>query len=136
MKQKITELLYEAMKKGDKVPVSVYRSLKADIENAEKNGELNAFIIINKAYKRRLDSAAAYQECGRGDLMEAELLEADIIKRLLPKEPTDEDLMKEVKLIGDLHGKNMGMIIKTVKSKFPTADGKKLASMVKEFISK
>ena len=56
MKQKIEELLQEAMKKGDKPKVTLYRSLKADIQTAEKKGETNILNILIKAAKSREDA--------------------------------------------------------------------------------
>ncbi|MGL4374059.1 MAG: GatB/YqeY domain-containing protein [Turicibacter sp.] len=136
MKQKITELLKAAMKEKNALSVSVYRSLKADIETAEKNGDADVLSIVAKAKKKRLDAAGQFQECGRGDLMEAELLEVDIIDQLLPKQPTNDEIDACIRECAGNISANMGAIIKYVKENYPTVDGKKLAGMVKEFLSK
>ena len=135
MKQKIQELLVEAMKKGDKFKVSLYRSLKADIETAEKNGNGNVIEILNKAYKKRLEARDAYLAAGREDAATAEKSEAHLISQFLPQEPSEKEIKHQIKLYYELHGKNMGVIIKGVKSVYPTIDGKKLSTMVRDFLN-
>ncbi len=136
MKHKITELLKEAMKEKNSLKVSVYRSLKADIETAEKNGEVDAMGIISKAAKKRSDSIDQYEKANRFDLASDESAELAIIKELLPKEPTEAELLEAINNSVIRIGKNMGMVIKDVKLTYPTVDGKKLAGMVKGVISK
>lgn len=135
MKQKITELLKEAMKERNTLKVSVYRSLKADIETAEHNGSADVLSVIVKAAKKRNDSIDQYNKANRSDLAMEEKAELELINQLLPKEPTELELFDSIFGASVLFGKNMGMIIKDVKIKYPTVDGKKLANMVKEFIS-
>lgn len=136
MKQKITELLKVAMKEKNSLKVSVYRSLKADIETAEHNGESDVMAIVSKAAKKRSDSIDQYEKANRFDLASDESAELSIIRELLPKEPSESELTEAIESSVLSLGKNMGMIIKDVKSKYPTVDGKKLAGMVKEIISK
>ncbi len=134
MKDKLTELIKKSMKEHNKISTDVYRSLLTDVVNAQKNGETDFIGVINKAKKKRLDSALAFQECGRGDLMEVELLEADIISKLLPKEPTDEEIMNCIRECCANVSIKMGEVIKYVKCNYPTVDGKKTANMVSSFL--
>lgn len=136
MKQKITELLKEAMKERNTLKVSVYRSLKADIETAEHSGLNDALGVIVKAAKKRNDAIEQYMMADRPGLAMEEKAELEIINQLLPKEPTEMELFESIGESTVLFGKNMGMIIKDIKFKYPTVDGKKLADMVKKFISK
>lgn len=135
MKKQIEELLHKAMKEQNKLTVNVYRSLLTDIVNGEKDGNTDQLAIIFKARKKCLDSYAEFNECGRNDLAEEELLEADIISRLLPKPPTNEEVTNLIKTYYELHGKNMGVIIKGVKSEYPGIDGKVLSTKVKDFLN-
>lgn len=135
MKNKVQELLVEAMKKGDKLKVSVYRSLKADIETAEKNGNCNVMEILAKAYKKRMESVDAYLKGGKQAAASEEADEATIIKELLPKEPTEKEVMDCIRECASNISAKMGDIIKYVKSEYPSIDGKILAQKVKEFLS-
>lgn len=135
MKEKITELLKAAMKEKDTLKVSVYRSLKADIETAEKNGQVDTMAIIAKAAKKRSDALDQYVQANRHDLAGVEGEELIIISELLPKQPTKDEIKHCIKLNAELHGNHMGNIIKNVKAKYPTTDGKALANMVKEFLN-
>lgn len=134
MKQKITELLKEAMKERNDLKVRVYRSLKADIETAEHNGCTNILSIIVKAAKKRDDAFNQYMLADRPGLALEEKYELEIITQLLPKEPTKLELFEAIGDAVVLFGKNMGEIIKIVKFKYPTVDGKKLADMVKNYL--
>ena len=135
MKQKIEELLQEAMKKGDKPKVTLYRGLKADIQTAEMKGETNILNILIKSAKSREDAIQEYLEAGRTDLADVEIFEHSLICKFLPKAPTDEEIIEEIKVTSEQWGKNMGLIIKAVKAKYPTVDGKKLATMVKGYLN-
>lgn len=134
LKEELGVLIKKSMKEHNKVATDVYRSLLSDIVNAEIDGEKDFISVINKAKKKRLDSALAFQECGRGDLMEVELLEADIISHLLPKEPTDEEIMNCIRECCANVSTKMGEVIKYVKCNYPTVDGKKTANMVSSFL--
>lgn len=135
MKQQITELLKTAMKEKEVLKVSVYRSLKADIETAEKNGQVDAMTIISKAAKKRSDSIDQYVKAGRQDLADIEKKEFDIISELLPKEPTDEEIISCIRECCGNISMKMGDIIKYIKHNYPTVDGKKTSTMVKEYLS-
>ena len=135
MRQKINELLHEAMKKGDKFKVTLYRCLKSDIETAEKNGNGNVIEVLNKALKKRLEAHEAYLAAGREDAATTEKAEAHLIMQFLPKEPTDEDIMNCILECTGNISTNMGDIIKYIKYNYPTVDGRKAATMVKDFLS-
>lgn len=80
---------------------------------------------------------------GRMDLSAVEADEAEILEELLPKEPTKEELNAALDKgwyddneEHDIHPvqipKNqMGIAVKELKAKYPAADGKKIADLVK-----
>ena len=68
MLEKIDNLLKQAMKRGDKTALSVYRTLKADVVTEEKKGENNALAVIQKAFKKRMEAYELYMKAGREDL--------------------------------------------------------------------
>lgn len=90
-------------------------------------------------------NAETYQTAGRMDLS---AVEAEILEELLPKEPTKEELNAALLKLAldkgwyddneehDIHPvqipKNqMGIAVKELKAKYPAADGKKIADLVK-----
>jgi uncharacterized protein YqeY len=92
--------------------------------------------------------AETYQTAGRMDLSAAEADEAEILEELLPKEPTKEELNAALlKLALDkgwyddneehnihpvqIPKNQMGIAVKELKAKYPAADGKKIADLVK-----
>lgn len=87
------------------------------------------------------DDAKLYQENGRTDLSDAYTEEANILSELLPKAPTNDEIEKFVEeFIKDTYDSrfidttNMGATIKSVKAKFPSADGKTISDIVRTFI--
>ena len=98
--------------------------------------------IIKKMRDERWANAETYQTAGRMDLSAVEAEE------LLPKEPTKEELNAALLELAldkgwyddneehDIHPvqipKNqMGIAVKELKAKYPAADGKKIADLVK-----
>ena len=90
--------------------------------------------ILNKMVKQREEAEALYVAGGRQDLAFNERKEADFIKMYLPEPVTEQDIEKEINAIIDSGvepiKKNMGTIIKQVKAKHPTANGKVVSDMV------
>lgn len=96
--------------------------------------------IIKKMRDERWANAETYQTAGRMDLS---AVEAEILEELLPKEPTKEELNAALDKgwyddneEHDIHPvqipKNqMGIAVKELKAKYPAADGKKIADLVK-----
>lgn len=101
--------------------------------------------IIKKMRDERWANAETYQTAGRMDLSATE---AEILEELLPKEPTKEELNAALlKLALDkgwydnneehnihpvqIPKNQMGIAVKELKAKYPAADGKKIADLVK-----
>ena len=89
--------------------------------------------ILNKMVKERIDTAAVYTNAGRIDLADNETLEANIIKELLPKEVTKDDIEKYLNsnYPNGIEKKSMGIVIKQIKEKLIGVDGKLAADIVK-----
>lgn len=132
MKEKIIELLKSAMKEKNMFKTTVYRSLKSDIETSEKNGNNDVINILIKASKRRIESIDQYNKANRFDLAEIESKELEIIKELLPKEPTKEEIENCINECFSNISMKMGEVIKYVKYNYPMVDGKTLSQIVKD----
>ena len=125
------------MLSNNKIDLSVYRFIKNEFmrfETAENAQELTTEMeqkIITKMVKEREDSASQYKNAGRIDLAENELAEIEVLKRFLPKEPTETEIKEFLNQIYSEKNKNMGEYIKQIKQKYPTANGKLIADIVK-----
>ena len=136
----VDDLILSAMK--DKAPeLGVYKEIKAKFLVYSKSPEgvknpINDEIslqLINKV-KREHEETLSFLKEGSEDY-EKEKFVISVLQNLLPKEATPEEIKEEAKGIvisGDKKG--MGMYVKLLKSKFPTASGKLISDIVKELI--
>lgn len=143
LSEQIDNLIKEATfaKQTDKV--AVLRLIKAEFlkfktaKNAKPLDEVAEITILNKMVKDRNESAMLYMTSNRNDLATQELNEVKIISEFLPKPVTEEELanaVNEVIITIEPIKKNMGLIIKQVKAKYPQADGKVVSQLVQKFL--
>ena len=145
LQDKINSMIMTSMKSGEKEKAETYRLIKAKLleaktaKNAKPIDEAAEFTIRNKMVKERLDDAANYEANGRKDLADKEHLEASIISELLPKAATEDEINNAIDEFvsnnGCIDKKSMGLAIKYVKSKYATADGKLVSTLVMKRIS-
>jgi uncharacterized protein YqeY len=142
IKEQINTLIKESMIAKDKTKTEVLRAVKTAFVNysTQKNAKpLDDAIeiqIIKKMVQQREDTAEQYKNAGRVDLSEIELSEAKILKEFLPAIPSKEDIEAwlENNNYHSIEKKEMGLVIKEVKSNFPAADGKLVAEIVKNLV--
>ena len=147
----IDKLIKDSMMNKDAAGLRVYRNLKTDImnfktqKNAPNYDEAAELKIIQKYSAKMEDAEKQYLEAGRQDLATECREELDILKTLLPKPVTPEEIehflweygisneiIYESKLI--IPKKSMGIVIKLVKETYPTADGKMVSDIVKKYV--
>jgi uncharacterized protein YqeY len=142
IKEKINDLMKEAMKSGDKLKLETLRSIRAAFIEFDKSGsgkELNEeeeIKIINSLVKKRKESIEIFEKANRMDLAEKEKKELDILLSFLPDQLTEEEISKKLdEIIQQLgakdpkdFGKVMGIAMKEFKGR---ADGKLVQSLVK-----
>lgn len=142
--EKIDKMIMEALKSGEKIKAGVFRMLKSEFlvfktaKNAKPLDEAAEISIIKKMVKQRQDAAKEYLVAGRLELADNELDEVEVLKGLLPAEITEEQIkeaVKEVCYTTEPIKKNMGVFMKAVKAKYPTADGKLVSQIVSAFLS-
>ena len=140
----IDKMIMEALKAGDKVKAGTFRMLKSEFllfktaKNAKPLDDIAEISIIKKMIKQRQDAATEYLEAGRLELADNELDEVSVLKVLLPAEITEEQIKEAVKEVANTAEpikKNMGIFMKAVKAKYPTADGKIVSQVVSAFLS-
>lgn len=145
---KLDTLIMSAMKEHNEARVRTLRAMKSKFtewKTAKQNvgkefTEEVELQIINKMVKERTESTDLYEQAHRLDLAEAEKAEIDILNEFLPTPATEEDILK---CFNDIIGqdgvepikKNMGIIIKMIKSSLPGADGKLVSQVVMKYLS-
>ena len=147
LKEKIDQDLINAMRAKNQDELRALRAIKSLIllAKTEKGGpsELNEeaeMKLLSKAVKQRKESSELFREQGRDDLFIKENAEIEIIKKYLPAQLSDEELLSALKKIVEENdasgmqdmGKIMGLATKIFAGK---ADGKKISEFVKSLLT-
>jgi len=94
--------------------------------------------VIAKQVKQRDDAIELYVSAGDKEREQKEAAEKEILTKYLPKPLTDDELREIVERViatGGFGIKDMGRAIGDVKKEVgPSADGGRIASMVKELL--
>lgn len=150
----IDELIKDSLKNKKATELKVYRNLKADImafktqKNAPEYNEASEISIIRKYATKMEDAEKQYLQAGREDLVTECREELEVLKKLLPKPVEAQDINSilagwcvrnnfintenESKI--EIPKKSMGLAIKAMKEVFPTADGKIISEIVKQYV--
>ena len=148
----IDELIKESLKNKKATELKVYRILKADImafktqKNTPVYDEAAELKIIQKYVTKMEDAEKQYSQAGRLDLSAECRDELEVLRKLLPEPVKESEILDWVTSTAIERGwvgrddvserlmipkKEMGNLIKQVKSAFPTADGKMISEIVK-----
>lgn len=142
LREKIDGLIAETTANRNFEHLNVFRLVKTEFQkyNASKEAVTKPMddtvevTILKRMVKQRRESAEMYTKGGREDLADKELLECEIIEGWLPAPVTEDQIRAEVDAVisGGVEPvkRNMGQIIKAVKSKYPSADGKLVSTVV------
>ena len=141
IQDQIDELIKSAMKNSQPDALRVYRAVKTAFmeyrtaKNAKPLDEAAEINIIRKMISAREDAIRQFKDAGRTELAEAEAEEITYLKPMLPPEVSEDDVRAHAESIITEKGmQNMGRYIKVLKEKFPTADGKLIATIVKSLL--
>lgn len=146
LKQHITNAMKEAMRAKDKDRLGTIRMALAAIKQKEVDERVSLndsqiLDILNKMVKQRLDAAKQYQDAGRTELQEKELLEIQHIEVFLPEKLSDEEvdtLIQEAidAMGGEVSMRDMGKIMGQLKPKIAgRADMGEISKKIKEKLS-
>jgi len=142
----INDDMKKAMLSKDAEKLEALRAIKAALllEKTKEGttGEIPESIelsLLQKLVKQRKESAAIYKTGNREDLAEKELFEAGIIEQYLPKQLSDDELIKIIKTIITQSGassiKDMGKVMgQASKELAGKADGKRVSEIVKSLL--
>ena len=142
LKEKLNDLIKAAMLEKNQIKLETLRSIKTAFMNFEtaKNAkpldEAAEIQILRKMVAQREESIEQYKLAGRIESAEQEMKEVEILNSFLPAPVSKEDIEVFTKTLitSETTKKDMGNIVKTVKAKFPTAEGKLVADIVKSLI--
>ncbi len=149
LKKQIEQKLNEALKSKDKNTYPTLRLVVSAIKDAEiasrtkgqkeiSDSELTA--ILKKMIKQRNESCEVYKKAGRGELLENEKKEIEVISAFLPKQLNEAETKKiceeAIKSSGASSMKDMGKVMGVLKSKHAeTLDFSKVSSIIKELLN-
>ena len=130
-----------------------YQNVKSEFVKFEKEkenilDEIAQIKILSKYCKKMEDAEKQYSQAGREDLATECREELEVLKKLLPKPVEAQDINSilagwcvknnfvnienESKI--EIPKKSMGLAIKAMKGVFPTADGKIISEVVKQYV--
>ena len=148
----IDECIKQALKSKNKIELKVYRGLKSKIlefktaKNAKLYTDEEELKLISKECKIREDAILEFLKADRQDLVSEYRDELEVLQKLLPAPISKSEIYSELSYWAEqnyyvndeiayeieIPKKEMGNVIKYLKSKFPTADGKLISDVVKE----
>ena len=141
IQEKIDELIKSAMKNSQPAALRTYRAVKTAFmeyktaKNAKPLDEVAEINIIRKMISARREAIQQYEAVHRFELAQIEWEEITHLKSMLPPEVSEEDIRVYAESIITEKGmQNMGKCVKIIKEKFPTADGKLIATIVKSLL--
>ena len=132
-----------AMKINNRIGVTVLRDIKTAImnwETAKENvgktlTEADEVRILKKLQSQYKETANLCNDGKHQDLVNDSLLQAAYIDKFLPEEVSEQTIRECIEGSGlEFEKKNMGVLIKYVKGKYPTADGKLVSEIVKTYL--
>jgi uncharacterized protein len=147
LKQQIDTDIKNAMLARNKEELEALRSIKSLILLAETEkgtvAEVSSDVenkLLMKAAKQRKESADIFQQQGRKDLADKELVQLEVINRYLPKQLSESEIESAVKKIIEQVGakgpQDMGKVMgNATKSLAGQADGKVISELVKKLLA-
>ncbi len=133
LKQKIAEDQKSALKAGKKDELSALRMLSASIANKEIElrkkdiglSDSEVLDVINSEVKRRKDAILEYKNAGREESAQKEEFEMEVLKKYLPPEISDGDLIRIVRDgIREAGATSVADFPRVMKAIMPTLKGK------------
>jgi hypothetical protein len=142
--KKLDEDLITALKKSDKLKLSVLRMAKAAVKNQQidKGRELQdeeILAIFSTLAKQRRESIEQFSKGGRDDLVQQETLELAILQSYMPAqlsaEEIDDLILQAIKESSAKNEGDMGKVMKMLAPRIKgVADGKWVNNRVRELL--
>jgi uncharacterized protein YqeY len=141
LKERLDTAMKDAMRARDDLRLSTIRLVRSAIRNKEidqkkslEDSEISE--VFSTLAKQRRESIRMFGDAGRIDLVEKEKRELGILLEFLPRQLSRDEIVeivgKVISETGAQGGKDMGMVMKAVKSHLSgTADGKAVSEIVR-----
>ena len=141
IQDQIDELIKSAILNKQTAALRAYRAVKTAFmeyktaKNAKPLDEVAEINIIRKMISAREDAMQQFEAARHPELAEGEAEEITYLKPMLPPEVSENDIRAYAESIITEKGmQNMGKYIKVIKEKFPTTDGKFIATIIKSLL--
>lgn len=139
----LSGLIMKSMKEKNTIKANALKNMKAKMlefktaKNAKPLDDAEEIGIIKKMVTELHNDADLFNKNSRNDLAESAMKEAAYLEEFLPKEATLEEIKAAVEqnIEPGMTMKDMGRLIKLVKSMFDNVDGKLVADTVKEYLN-
>ena len=148
LQERLINEMKEAMRSGDKNKVSVIRMVRSSLKYKEIEkgkdkvlSEEEVIQVIVSSVRQRRDSIEEFKKGGRQDLVDKEEAEIRILQTFLPRQITNEELVKTIKeTINEVNAvgiRDMGQVMKILVPKIVgKADPASVSNIVKEILTK
>lgn len=146
LKDQLMEDLKVAMKEKDVVRKTTITMLRAAVKQVEVDQRVDladedVIQIIAKQIKQKRAAIEEFEKASRQDLVDEAHQEIKVLEAYLPEQLSEEELVQVIKEAiaetGAATPKEMGKVISLVSGKTTgRADGKQIAALVKEMLSK
>lgn len=142
---KIEEDIKAALKSGDSKKLSVLRMALSEIKNHEINKKLkkaaegDVLQIMQRQINQHKDSIEQFEKGNRPDLVQKEKAELEILTSYMPKQLSEEELLKIISEVisasGAVTKSETGKVMKAVMEKVKgKADGKTINQLVMKLL--
>ena len=150
LREKIESDYKNALKSKDKNKISTYRLILSGIKdldinnrsgpNKKKTDDEDIKKLLKKMIKQRSESIEVYKKNNRGDLLEIEENEVNVLSEYLPKQISEEETISICKQIIEKTGassiKEMGKVMGELKQNHAdTIDFSKAGTLIKDLLS-
>ncbi len=150
LREKIESDYKNALKSKDKNRISTYRLILSGIKDLDINNRSgpnkketdneDLKKLLKKMIKQRSESIEVYKKNNRGDLLEIEENEVNVLSEYLPKQMTEEETISICKQIIQKTGassiKEMGKVMGELKQNHSdTIDFSKAGALIKDLLS-
>ena len=150
LREKIESDYKNALKSKDKNRISTYRLILSGIKdldinnrsgpNKKETDDEDIKKLLKKMIKQRSESIEVYKKNNRGDLLEIEENEVNVLSEYLPKQMSEEETISICKQIIEKTGassiKEMGKVMGELKQNHSdTIDFSKAGALIKDLLS-
>ena len=150
LREKIESDYKNALKSKDKNKISTYRLILSGIKdldinnrsgpNKKETNDEDIKKLLKKMIKQRSESIEVYKKNNRGDLLEIEENEVNVLSEYLPKQMSEEETISICKQIIEKTGvssiKEMGKVMGELKQNHSdTIDFSKAGALIKDLLS-